>query len=56
MVKEKFLSKKVVSRQVLKKNQMVATIPEVKAESNWGNSSTFFKQELEETKRSLFFS
>lgn len=55
-VVDRALKTKVTSKRVLKPSQMQVTIPNRPVESTWGNSSTFFKQELEETKQGLFFS
>jgi YesN/AraC family two-component response regulator len=52
---EKALQKRLVSRKVLKKSQATMVIPNYKAESNFGSSSSFFKQEMEDTK-GIFFS
>jgi hypothetical protein len=53
----KVAKQRVISRSVLKKQQqMQVSIPEYKAEQPLQKSNTYFKQELEEAKRSLFFS
>lgn len=51
----KSLSKKVTpSKRILKKGQMTVKIPEYKAPSILGDPNRFFKNEWEETKKSMF--
>jgi len=50
----KALKKKVISRRILKKDKMSVHIPEFKAPSILGEPNQFFKNEWEETKRSMF--
>jgi hypothetical protein len=50
------IKQRVISRKVLKPNQMQVRIQNRPVESNWGSSSSFFKQELEEANKSFFFS
>jgi hypothetical protein len=50
------LRKKVISRRVLKPSQVSVRINDYKAPSILGDQNRFFKSEMEETKKSLFFS
>lgn len=50
----KVLKKKVTSRRILNKGQMSVKIPEYNAPSVLGDTNRFFKNEWEETKRSMF--
>lgn len=52
---ESLSKQKVVSKRVLKPSQMTATIPNYKAPSVLGDPNRFFKNELEEVKKNLFF-
>ena len=51
---EKIARTKVTSRRILKKGKMSVHIPEFKAPSILGDTNRFFKNEWEETKRSMF--
>jgi len=51
---EKASKKKIVSKRILKKGQMVVKIPEFKAPSVLGEPNRFFKDEFEKEKRSMF--
>ena len=51
---KKSLQKKVTSKRILKKGKMSVHIPEFKAPSILGDTNKFFKNEWEETKRSMF--
>lgn len=42
-------------KKILKKEQASLTIPDYKPESVLGDRNRFFKEEMEETKRSMFF-
>ena len=48
------LEKKVVSKRILKPSQMTVKIPKGERTSTWDEQSSFFKQEVEEAKRSFF--
>lgn len=48
--------KRVISRQVLKKNSMKVYVPDFKAPSILGDENRFFKSEYEKEKKNLFFS
>lgn len=50
------LSKMKRHKSVSKKKETVVTVKEFKAPSILGDENRFFKGEMEETKRSLFFS
>jgi len=50
----KKLSKSLKTRKILKKGQMTVHIPERKVESIFNDPNRFFKNELEETKKSMF--
>jgi len=56
--KEKTQRSKLLSRlkakEIMKKGKMSVHIPEFKAPSILGEPNQFFKNELEETKRSMF--
>ena len=52
----KALQKKVVSRRILKPSQTIVTIKEYQVPSILNDPNRFFKSEMEETKKSLFFS
>lgn len=49
------LERKVKSRRVLKKGKMITKIPDYKAPSILKDPNRFFKKEMEETKKSMFF-
>jgi hypothetical protein len=51
----KLATQRVISRRVFKKNNMQVHIPERKVESVLNDPNRFFKNELSQTKRSLFF-
>lgn len=53
---KKVLKAKVVSKKVLKPNKMTMTIPKQEPYSVLGEPNRFFKNELENEKRSTFFS
>lgn len=50
------LNKRVISRGVIKNSKVTVRIPEYQAPSILGDPNRFFKNEWEETKKSLFFS
>ena len=50
----KSLSKPVTSKRIMKKGQMTIHIPERKVESIFNDPNRFFKNEWEETKKSMF--
>jgi len=50
----KKFSKKMTSKRILKKGQMTVHIPERKVESIFNDPNRFFKNEWEETKKSMF--
>jgi hypothetical protein len=52
----KKLKERVISRRVLRPNQMSVTIKEYNAPSVLNDPNRFFRSEMEETKKSLFFS
>ena len=51
---DKAAKTKMKSRRVMKKSSVDIKIPAYKAESSWDDPNRFFKNELEETKRSMF--
>lgn len=50
------LKGKIVAKRVFKPSQVTVTIKEREVPSVLNDPNRFFKQELEETKKSLFFS
>lgn len=48
------LKEKIKVRRILKPSQMTVRIPNRPQTSAWDEPSRFFKQEMEETKKSLF--
>jgi hypothetical protein len=48
------LKKKIPSKRILKKDQASVTIKDYKAPDILSDPNRFFKEEFEETKRSLF--
>ncbi len=53
---KKLLNKKVTSKKILKPNKLVLVIQKKEPYNVLNEPNKFFKNEFEETKRSLFFS
>lgn len=48
-------TKKISVKKILKQTQTTVNIPKFKAPSILGDPNRFFKHEMEETKKSMFF-
>lgn len=51
----KLATQRIISRKILKKNNMTVRIPEYKAPSVLGDPNRFFKDELSQERRNMFF-